>query len=394
MTISIIVPVYYGKKYIKDLISQAEKNAENVACEVELLLVNDAPDNPIEEKWNSDFIQISVINTTENRGIHGTRVRGLENAKGDYILFLDQDDRISSDCIKKQLVAIEDADAVVCKASQNHMEYYYGNRILEECIRKEYMTQKGNYIISPGQVLIRRAAIPEFWQTNILKHNGADDWFLWICMLCSGKRFVCNQEIIFEHSLHTENTSANAVSMLNSMKEVYDKLTDNNDCTERELRGIYRIIEEHVSIYIKERDKLLEFYFLLDDWMAIREQNISVADYIHEQGYQRVSIYGKGRIGLRLAKELQSNLITVSCFIDQNAEVLGEGIKTIPPEEIEDLQQPIIITLAKKDAMAVSRSLEERGATRLYFLADIIRYLKKQAIGRIDDMNAWRWDNG
>lgn len=383
-TVSIIVPLYHGEKYIKSIINQAEANARNALYRIELLLVNDGPDAPIDEKLGSASVRIHVINTEQNRGIHGTRVRGLEYASGESILFLDQDDKVSPDYIEKQLAVLGDADVVVCQALQGGKKFYHGSRKLEECIRRDYMMQMGNFIISPGQALIRREAIPEFWKTNILKRNGADDWFLWLCMLCAGKQFVCNQEILFEHVVHTENTSANGFSMLGSMYEVYEKLKGNVDCSEVELNGIRRVIEKQGNNYIRERDKFLGFYFLLDDWMELREHCISVADYFLKRGIKKVAIYGKGRIGLRLAEELQSRQIVVSCFIDRDAEIMPEGIRTVRPDDLGPIQEPVIITVAKSDATSVSQLLRQKGAGQLYFLPDIIRYLKKYGISEFE----------
>ena len=42
-----------------------------------------------------------------------------------------------------------------------------------------------NLIRSPGQVLIRKSSIPEYWSEHTLIHNGSDDAFLWILMLCN-----------------------------------------------------------------------------------------------------------------------------------------------------------------------------------------------------------------
>ena len=38
----------------------------------------------------------------------------------------------------------------------------------------------GTQIISPGQCLIKKKAIPEFWKTNLVRVNGADDYYLWL----------------------------------------------------------------------------------------------------------------------------------------------------------------------------------------------------------------------
>ena len=44
------------------------------------------------------------------------------------------------------------------------------------------MMEKGNPIISTGQVLMRRASIPGVWMENIMETNCADDYLLWLCM--------------------------------------------------------------------------------------------------------------------------------------------------------------------------------------------------------------------
>lgn len=383
MTVSIIVPIYRGKKYIPDLIAQAEKNAEHALCKLELLLINDDPNAPIAEAWHSDSIQVRTVNTDRNRGIHGARVRGLALAVGSFVLFLDQDDRIAPDYIKQQLSVIGGAAAVVCGALENQREYYRKGRMLMECVQKDHMTQRGNFIISPGQVLLRKAEIPAFWKSNLLKHNGADDWFLWLCMLCKGKSFSCNEAVLFEHCVHRENISANGYSMLSSMREVYEKMKENRDCTQKDLDGIRRVISEQEIRYLKERDKLLEFYLVLDDWMELRERQISVADFIRRQGCGEVFIYGRGRIGLRLARELRYHEILVRGFIDRDAGSLlkGEGIPVIPPEAVWDTSKPVYITLSKGEVEEVKRQLNERGVEQVYLLSDVIRSLKQEGDG-------------
>ena len=71
VAVSIIVPIYHGKQYIKQIIEQIEVCSENTDTEVELLLVNDDPTMPIETDLFSERIAIRVFNTERNRGIHG-----------------------------------------------------------------------------------------------------------------------------------------------------------------------------------------------------------------------------------------------------------------------------------------------------------------------------------
>ena len=73
VAVSIIVPIYHGKQYIKQIIEQIEVCSEKADTEVELLLVNDDPTMPIETDLFSERIAIRVFNTERNRGIHGSR---------------------------------------------------------------------------------------------------------------------------------------------------------------------------------------------------------------------------------------------------------------------------------------------------------------------------------
>lgn len=114
---TVITPLYHGKKYIPAIISRLLACAcASPEIEIELVLSNDSPEEFLEENLSSDAVTIKVLNTDKNRGIHGARVRGLLNGTGDYIVFLDQDDRILPEYFNGQLSAMGFADAVVCNA--------------------------------------------------------------------------------------------------------------------------------------------------------------------------------------------------------------------------------------------------------------------------------------
>lgn len=131
MDISVIVPIYKGKEYINSIIKQVEECKKQLINEsVELILLNDYPDDYIEEQ-QSDCISIRVFNTDRNLGIQATRVKGYENSNGNYILFLDQDDKIAPLYLKSQLENIikSKAAATVCKVKEmvekNIMQYIH-----------------------------------------------------------------------------------------------------------------------------------------------------------------------------------------------------------------------------------------------------------------------------
>ena len=75
--VSIIVPIYQGKKYIPKLIKMAEMCQEKAQNQqgIELILSNDDPHEKIEESLFSDTITIHILNTEINRGIQAARIR-------------------------------------------------------------------------------------------------------------------------------------------------------------------------------------------------------------------------------------------------------------------------------------------------------------------------------
>lgn len=91
--ISVITPIFNGKKYIKDLILQIEKCQRKIgeSWTLEFLLINDNPNDSLcETAYRSDSIDVRIFNTNKNRGTHRARVQGLSHANGEYIVFLDQ----------------------------------------------------------------------------------------------------------------------------------------------------------------------------------------------------------------------------------------------------------------------------------------------------------------
>lgn len=196
--ISVIVPLYFGKCYIKSMISRIERCADETKdYEIQLVFSNDAPEEMIENVYDSSRISIKIINADCNAGIHKARINGLQNSVGDYILFLDQDDEIKQNYFVSQLSKIGTADAVVCSAVSGGRIKYNTDRPLDKAVSRKCMIEEGNMILSPGQVLIRRRAIPDSWTNHVMQQNGADDWLLWLCMHSENREFAINDEVLF-----------------------------------------------------------------------------------------------------------------------------------------------------------------------------------------------------
>ena len=102
MLISIIVPVYNVEKFVRRCLQSCLN--QNLSKDLyEIIVVNDGSiDNSLREveKVSSRYNNIKLI-SQNNSGLSVARNVGVENANGEYIMFVDSDDWIADNCLKR-----------------------------------------------------------------------------------------------------------------------------------------------------------------------------------------------------------------------------------------------------------------------------------------------------
>lgn len=377
--ISVIVPIYHGKQYLPAVISQLEAcqaALEGSGYAIELLLVNDAPDEVIEEQV-SPVLSIVTYNTEKNRGIHGARVYGLNKCRGEYVLFLDQDDRIHPRYFVSQLQGIGECDAVVCRLINDKKTCYNYDFDFHKAVTREYMLTVGTAIISPGQVLLRKSAIPEVWKTEIMTHSGADDYLLWLCMLKRDKAFALNDEILFEHIVNHQNTSGDSVAMRASEREMVDILKRNHVYGTEDLRRLEEeMLENTMNIHLRMLDRYHKMFYLMDKWMELGQRGITLADYLAEKGMYRIAVYGMNLLARRIIAELAPSGVKVAYVIDRNSDFLEEEIETCPPDQAPGDVDLVIVALVEGEGK-IRESLHERHQFLVWGFSELLAEMEK-----------------
>lgn len=117
--ISVIIPVFNSEKY---LVRCLESVLNNTYKNLEIILVDDGSTDGSEnicDYYGNNDKRVVVIHK-ENEGTAIARNTGIENAKGDYFAFLDNDDYISPCFYEYMLKAMKDtcADVVVCEMTR------------------------------------------------------------------------------------------------------------------------------------------------------------------------------------------------------------------------------------------------------------------------------------
>ena len=96
LKLSIIIPAYNAEKYINECIDSILENSKESLGQTEIIVINDgSTDHTLEklEKYKkNNFIHTY---TTKNQGVSAARNYGIKLAKGEWITFIDADDKVT-----------------------------------------------------------------------------------------------------------------------------------------------------------------------------------------------------------------------------------------------------------------------------------------------------------
>ena len=114
--LSIIVPAYNVSEFIEECINSVL--SQKTKFKYELIVINDGSKDDTLDKINlfKEDSHLKIINQ-ENRGFSGARNRGIDEAKGKYIMFLDSDDLLCEDSIEKLMKIAYDKKADIVQGA-------------------------------------------------------------------------------------------------------------------------------------------------------------------------------------------------------------------------------------------------------------------------------------
>jgi len=105
--VSVVLPTYdrpmFLERAVESVLEQTYRNAE-------LIVVDDCSPTPAREilsEFSSDDVRTTQIRHDENRGANAARNSGIEAASGEFIAFLDDDDRWDPTKLERQVARFE-----------------------------------------------------------------------------------------------------------------------------------------------------------------------------------------------------------------------------------------------------------------------------------------------
>lgn len=161
--VSVVVPVFNCENYIEDCLNSI---LNQTLEQIEIIVINDgSTDNTsaILEKYEKNYHDKIKLLNKENEGQGKARNIGINLASGEFITFVDADDKIEPNMLEEmyKMAKSETSDIVVC----DYYEIYGEKKQIKKTIPQRTADLKRDYIIwssSPCSKLIK---------ANILKDN-------------------------------------------------------------------------------------------------------------------------------------------------------------------------------------------------------------------------------
>ncbi len=145
--VSVIIPAYNVEDYIVNCLNSIVNQSYK---KLEIIVINDGSTDDTLKKIKSVKDKRIVLINQKNTGQSIARNKGIEKAKGKYIMFVDADDFISNDLISKmiKIAKNDNSEIVYC----DYYKYYNASKLSYEfLVPLELQKYKNSAILSmPG----------------------------------------------------------------------------------------------------------------------------------------------------------------------------------------------------------------------------------------------------
>ncbi len=214
-TISIIVPAYNAEHTILKTIESVQ---QQTFSDFELIVINDGSTDRTLELLDTVKEPRIKIFSYQNGGVSVARNRGIANARGEFIAFLDADDLWTLDKLELQLTALQQHPKAGVAYSWTHYmdeqgKYFYADRpiFFEGNVYADLLVR--NFLVSGSNPLIRRQAIESVGEFDPTLTHG-EDWEFYLRLATNWPFIVVPKQQIFYRQ-----TSSSASSKIEVMEK-------------------------------------------------------------------------------------------------------------------------------------------------------------------------------
>ncbi|MBP5659863.1 MAG: glycosyltransferase family 2 protein [Lachnospiraceae bacterium] len=220
--ISIIVPVYNAEKFIKETIKSV---LNQTYTDFELLLVDDcSKDGSVQAIESFEDPRVILLKQEQNAGAYAARNRGLKEAKGRYIAFIDSDDLWEPSKLERELAFMEREDAgFVFTGYEFADENCVGTgKVVKVPHTINFKQALSNTTIFTSTVLIDREKIPD--ELIEMPHIASEDTATWWRILKAGHIGYGLNENLVKYRRSKGSLSSDKIEALRRIWGLYRKI--------------------------------------------------------------------------------------------------------------------------------------------------------------------------
>jgi glycosyltransferase involved in cell wall biosynthesis len=200
--VSIIIPCYNSGKYLLEAIESIENCTDSVSYEI--IITDDGSTEVFTKNTLKNFEEKYHILYQENKGPAAARNTGIKQSKGDFILFLDSDNKIVSGFIDKAAKVLLQDDTIGVVYSD---AYFFGESEKPRFSPKAHDFSEllyQNYIDMCS--MIRKSV----WISvgGLDEHKvliGREDWDFWLRVSKADWRFHFINEKLYQYRVRKES---------------------------------------------------------------------------------------------------------------------------------------------------------------------------------------------
>jgi len=229
--ISVVIPVYEGAAFVADAVASVRAQTVSVS---EIIVVDDGSTDATAEVVRAQGEGVRYLHQ-ENRGPAAARNRGVAAAGGDWIAFLDADDRWPQGKLAAQLEHLrKHPDVVLVSGDMSEVDDDGKVRVESALARhgqlERFRALNGRHIpaavrellaanfIPTGTVLVRRHVLVEVGGFNPYLRYG-EDLELW-CRIAARYPIACVPQVLMWRRRHATNLSGRELPLLRELARV------------------------------------------------------------------------------------------------------------------------------------------------------------------------------
>jgi glycosyltransferase involved in cell wall biosynthesis len=277
-TVSVIIPAYNAAQYIGEALDSVFHQSFS---SYEVIVINDgSPDtDELERELQVRPSSLRYIKQA-NRGAAAARNAGLRVARGEFVAFLDADDRWLPNYLEQQMAFLirSKADLVYSDAKLFGDSELAGRTFMDLQPSRGEVTPESllavKVTVLTSAVLARKAPILEVGLFNEGIRRG-HDFELWLRLAKHGTKFAYQRQVLLHHRIVESGLSGDTISQLERTLSVLETIGNREDLTAGEKAALqfnldrtraYRSLEDG-----KERLLRKDFQHALESFEAARQ---------------------------------------------------------------------------------------------------------------------------